>query len=347
MKIPARSSATATVAPWPCRSSFDECLIEKLEILMCHHDHDHECTNYSSASWLTSALETSIAVQKMTIESILQNNNGSCDVQDGDRKAVDEFVEDVVELLDSCNRLRDRLESVQKYIDSLRTVLHCLDGRYCEEPSEAMLGRARAGLECCETMERRCAMLDKCSSGLRKLAEKIIAQGATLPSCGSKTLISTSSSSIETPCSELPAILSGSKAISMLTCGVFDIALSFKSKRGLPVIQHANTTAWSSCLQGLHKELKEEIEKRRRSSNVVFNELREVVSAAKNLRDLVNFPWHENEARRVELRTSVQEVRRTCDVLEEGIRPFEGRINELYRNLISTRVALLDLLSQA
>ncbi|KAK9095807.1 hypothetical protein Sjap_021304 [Stephania japonica] len=272
---------------------------------MCH---DHECTNYSSARWLTSALETSIAVQKMTVESILQNN-GSC--QDDDRKAIDEYLEDVVELLDSCNRLRDRLESVQKYIESLRTVLHCLDER-CFEPSEAMLGRARAGLEFCETMERRCAMLDKCSSGLS---------------------------------SELPAILSCSKAISILTCGVFDIALSFKSKRGLPMIQHGNTTARSSYLQELHKELKEEIEKRRKLSNVVFNELREVVSAAKNLRDLVNSRWHENKARQVELRTSVQQVRRTCDVLEEGIRPFEGRINELYRNLISTRVALLDFLS--
>ncbi|OVA07441.1 Protein BYPASS-related [Macleaya cordata] len=326
-RFPVRSSSS-TVAPLPVPTAFDNWLTAELDNLRCL---DEQPETYKTGKWLLSALDISVATQKMTIESL-------CDVifRDDDREIIQNYLADTVELLDACNRLRERAETVQSYINSLRIVLHCLEGE--AEPNQTALARARLVLNSCEAMEKRCSELEKCSSGLRKLGEK----------CNSGSKLSGSYE----PCmsgTDLHEVLNGSKAVALLACGTSAVALSFKSKHGLPMIQNRQMTTWSNSLHELHRGVKEVIEKRRKSgSSLVLTELSEAVNAAKNLRDLINSRRRsENNSRKIEFRVNVEALKRSCEGSEEGIKPLEGRVNELYRELISVRVALLGILSQA
>ncbi|KAJ4953411.1 hypothetical protein NE237_030243 [Protea cynaroides] len=298
---------SAPVAPSPVRSSFDRWFSSEIDTLRCHGQGSN---SYADASWVFNALEVASSTQKMTIQSL-----ANIVYREEDRKLIEDYVEGIVELLDACNKLRERMETIKNYIESLRLVTHCFQGR--SEPTESVLVRARVVINSCESTE-----LEKCSSGvLRKL------DGPSSSIYGT----------------ELHEVLSGSKAIALLVCGMLEIVLSFKSKRGLPAMQNRDISSWSSSLHELHKEVKEEVEKRRKSGDAVLTELRETVVATRSLRDLMkNKMKQQND----QVRVNVDALDRSCRVLEEGIKPLEGRLNELYKHLISIRMALLGILSQ-
>ncbi|KAK9293123.1 hypothetical protein L1049_021109 [Liquidambar formosana] len=319
LRIPSRLSASPAVAPLPVPTSFDQQITTELDALQSERGSD---ADYTSANWLLQALDASTNSQKIALESFA---NVMC--RDSDRKAVDDYLEDSVELLDSCNGLLEKMEVIHKYVDSLRRVLHLLDGRF--EPNPIALARASDVLDSCEAIEKRCSEMGKCGSGLRKLSLKL-AQGTS--SCATK---------VGWHESELSLILSGSKAVALTACGVLGIALSFKSKRGFPTMQSRPATSWSSSLQELQKGLKEQTEKQKRSGSVMMSELRGAVMAASGLRDQIKSRKKDDNG------VNVEELKRRCEELEEGIKPMEGRVKELYRHLISIRVALLGILSRA
>ncbi|KAF6142193.1 hypothetical protein GIB67_037111 [Kingdonia uniflora] len=308
-KFPVRLSHS-TVTPWPVRSSFDEWLTQEIDGLQRWWKE-----SYVSTHWLIDVVNLAVDTQKMTMDTLKD-----IVYDEGERKVIEDYLEEVVELLDACNRLRERVEIVQNYIDCLRGVLSCFEGR-----STPMLARARVVLDSCEAMERRCSNLEKCCSSLRKLGDKI-SQGCV----GIK---------LNPYESHLKEVLSGSKAVALLACGSLGFSLSFKSKRGFHVSQSHQTNSWSSSLHNLHKEVKEEVEKQRKFGRVVLIELREAVVAAQSLRALLGSTepnWN-----------AVEALSRKCEKLEEGIEPLGGGLNELYRHLISIRMVLLGILSNA
>ncbi|PIA47085.1 hypothetical protein AQUCO_01400055v1 [Aquilegia coerulea] len=288
LQFPARLSPSLVLSALHCRSTLPG-------------------ESYVSAPWLMGALNVAVAIQKVALVESLSNIS----IRECDRNPVENYLEDAVELLDACNGLCNRMETVNEYVQALRIVLHSLEGR--SDPNATMLKRASVVLKSCEAMERKCAELEKCSSSLGSWVKEV---------------------------------LNGSKAIALFACGVFGIALSFKTKRGLPAPCSFPTTSWSSSLHELHKEVKEEVETRKKLGSVVLVELRETVNATKTLRDLINLRLTVKKAtHHIELDAKVEDLRRSCGKLEEWIKPLQEIVNELYRNLISTRVALLDVLS--
>lgn len=273
------------------------------------------------------------ATQKKTMESIAAR----ADTFQGsvDQKWIDDCLNDVVELLDGCNNLREQIAIVMKYTESVSFALHSLgSGRV---PTESALSRARVALSSCESMERRWSELDRCGSSLRKLGVGLGACGVAKP-CSAMTQCN----------SELQEALSASKSVTLLVCGLLSISLSFRSKRGLPatqLTQSRKAESWSKSLYELQKLMKEEVDKQRKGGGPVLDELRSTVVMVRDLRGLIQRP--EDEVSRSELRGRVESLGRSCGVLEEGIRMFEGRVNELYKHLISIRMVLLGVLTMA
>ena len=266
----------------------------------------------TSVTFLVDALGASAAAQKIALECLANVRRGNRD----DRTAIDEYLEDSAELLDACGDLSATMEAIHKYVESLQVVLHSLHGRF--PPSTAALARASQALESCEAME----MNMKYSLISRKLSQKL-AHGTKTPA-------------------ELSEILSGSSAIASMVCQILGMVLSFKSKRAFPTIQSRPTASWSSSLHELHKGLEEEIKKNRKSGGfVMLTELRETVMAAQVLRIQIKNQKHN------ELGLIVEELKRRCEALEQGIRALDEKVNNLYRHLISLRMALLGILSQA
>lgn len=331
-RFPARFSPSP-VAPLPVCNEFARWLGAEIENL---HPGDHRAESYTSATWVLGALDVAVASQRRTIESITDDTFRRAI----DGKWIEDHLDDMVELLDACNSLRERMEAATKYTESVSLGLHCLGGG--RVASESALSRARVALSSCESMERRWSELDRCGSSLRKLGEKL-AQGVARGACG----VARPCSDVTQCTSELQEALSASKAVTLLVCGMLSLSLSFKSKRGLPATQLTQSLkdeSWSSSFHELHKLVKEEVEKQRKSGGPVLDELRRTVGMARDLRGLIQRPGDE-ESRSDQLRGRVESLGRSCGVLEEVIRMFEGRVNDLYRHLISIRMALLGVLS--
>lgn len=311
LRIPARLLASPAVAPLPIRSNFDQQVSEELNCL----EGASESTYTSSATCLVQVLDASIATQKIAFDS-LANVTG----RDSDFKAIDEYLDDdSTEMLDACNNLSEKVEIIRKYVESLRVVSHLLDGQV--EPSAMALARAQDVLESCEAMQRR-------------FTSQRLAHGTTIVACHE---------------SELGEILNGSKAMALMACRFLGLSLSFKSKHGLcrstTVIQSRRSptsSSWLSSLHELQRQVKVEGEKHKRSSSsMTLEELRETVMAARDLREKLK------SGKQSKLGVAVEELKRSCGELQEGIDVLEGRVKELYKTLIHVRMALLGILSQA
>lgn len=241
-----------------------------------------------------------------------------------DRSWVEHYLHDAVELLDACNTLREEMEATVQYTRLLALALHCLKGD--SKPTESALARAQLVLISCQrTKERRCTKLKKCTSRLRKVGER-----KKTPR-GESGLYK----------SEFHEVLGASKAMGVVVCGVLSTFLTLRRRRGGVGVTHlVRADSWASSLHELRK-----VVEGRKGGGPVLDELRSTVEMARELRGLIKRPG--GEVCGWELRERVEGLGRKSGELEEGIRKFEGRVNELYRHLISIRVALLGLLSMA
>ena len=305
------------VTPLPIRNPFDQQVSAEIDSLQGAGE-----STYTSAAWLLQALDASIATQKIALDSLANVTN----CRDSDHKAIDKYLDDHnIEMLDACNNLLEKIEIIRKYLESLRVVSHLLDGQV--KHSAMALGRAQDVLESCEAMQR-------------KVLSQKLARGAS--SSASTTMVASHES-------ELGEIISGSKAVALTACRFLGLALSFKSNRWLPttIMQMQSwrppMSLWLISLQELQKQVKVECEKHKRSNSsmMMLTELRVTVMAARDLRGQIK------SGKLSKLGPAVEEMKRSCGELEEGIDVLEGRVKELCKNLIYVRMALLGILSQA
>lgn len=217
-RFPARFSGSPAVAPLPIRSAFDQNVSAELDPLV------QSSATITSTSWLLDALDASIATQKIAHESV---NNAIKNSRDLDRNAIDHYLDDNIELLDACNELLEKIEIVQKYVESLNFVTHLLEAHGKNiSPNVATLLRAQNVLHLSESMEMQCRKMNKFCFGLnRKLSQKKI-------DCFE---------------SEIGEILKGSIGIVSIVCSVLGIALSFKAKHSFSIMQRGNIS-WSNLL---------------------------------------------------------------------------------------------------
>ncbi|GAB4855762.1 hypothetical protein Ancab_024407, partial [Ancistrocladus abbreviatus] len=309
-----RQYTSPVVAPLPEHSLFNQQIAPKLDNLL----KALECT-YTTSSCLVAALDASIETTQKLAQRLLVDVN----VSGSNAKFIDDYLDEDVELLDACNGLLEKMEMIRKMADSSRIITHLLE----RGPNHVALTRVKELLD-----RREFAYLGKCRSNLRRLNFSQCCKNGFGESDG------------------LGEMLSGSKAVAFVACHFLEMALSFKSKRGLTDMKSFRaTTEWSSSLLVLQKVVKEEAQKHQNekqgSYHVMLAELGDMIMALGRLRDQVNrYDGHDHD-HECKLRVSVEVLKDKCNGLEKGIEQVEGRVKKLSRELISIRMALLGILS--
>eukprot|EP01018_Ginkgo_biloba_P023954 Gb_18312 [translate_table: standard] len=298
-------------------------------------------SSYLTAEWFHQALDVSLSthyhVEKLFPHIREAHLHENCNW-------VNQHLDDTVKLLDVCNVLRESISDIKQYMTSLQMAIHCLEGK--GNLNAGQLVRARNSLgNCLEAMRkeeshnnaqvRRRSKLEKCSFMLRRMAENLSTH-TVADSCTDGQFLDA---------------MNGSKATTVFVCGALVAALSFKSKRSLPVSK-VGQSVWSFSLLNLHHKVKEEVKRRRmKAARALLQELDMVDCAARRLHHLLTkysnckeIPLLTDQSVQ-ELNQSVQNMKRWTGELEQGMAPFEKQINELFGALIKSRMALLDVFS--
>lgn len=304
-KLPARFSPPP-VAPWPpVRTVFDDFLVSELDNL---RQFTHSLT---SSSWLCRALDIAITAQRMSAMSLLP-----CAIEI-EKKSVEKYYKDSADLLDACNCLRQRIYVIRSYLRNSESALRWLEFTDDVELSSSLFKKALCALECCEENERQFVELEKTKKKFDYC-------------CAQKELVAE------------PEALIGAGVVAMFVVGVFDGVFSFKGRRRLEVSLECERLPWMHALNEVCKQVKDEVEKRRKGGSVVLDELRELVLVVKALRELVCLRVEKGKECGREMKKVMDLVRRRCGELKEMMEVLEGRVDELYRELIEVRMVFLE-----
>ncbi|TXG60195.1 hypothetical protein EZV62_014768 [Acer yangbiense] len=271
-------SASSAVAPLPATTSFGHQLTSQLNTIQSQ-------TDSQNANGLLHALvDAATTTQQITLNSLSDFTTTTC--QPSDRKIIDDYLDFNVKMLDTCNELTEKIDTIRNYVESLKVVSRLLESG---QPHPTTLARAKHLLDSCHnaTETKRpfkrffSQKLDQSSSSDSKLAE----------------------------------ILGGSKAVTSMVCEILGTALSFKSKQRLSLLpQSTRSSSWSCSLQQLQKQIKEH---QKSGSSMMLTELHQTVKAAHYLRNQIKG--------RNTTSDDVEELKRRCEELEKEIKPFQGK----------------------
>jgi hypothetical protein len=329
MGIPARLSASPAVAPLPIITPFDQHLTAELGTLLP--------PTVSDQHWLSHALDASINTQKIALESLKSTNIGDALYrQESSRKSIEEYLDDgSIKLLDSCNEMLEKIQVIQEFVKSLKVVSHLLHQGKCE-PSPITSARARNMLEeTCDVMERRM------SEDMKN--HKSRSGWSSLKKLSSKKKLAHYGSPNNQDMGESGEILKGSKDVASMVCQILGLALSSKSsKHSLITSQYKPiiTSSWSCSLRELQNQVERENDHQEgeKRSPAMLSELQQTMALVGELR-------RKNHIGATRQREAVEELDRSCGKLEDEIRILEKRVRDLYRQLVSIRMALLGILS--
>ncbi|KAK4841014.1 hypothetical protein QYF36_023850 [Acer negundo] len=292
-----RLSASSAVAPLPVTTAFAHQLHHTLQqIIIISH--------YNANGLLHALVDAAITTQQITLNS-LSDFTTTC--PPSDRKIIDDYLDFNVKLLDTCNELKEKIDTIRNYVESLKVVSHLLESG---QPHPTTLTRAKHLLDSCHN-----AM--KTKRPLKRFFSQKLAQ-------------SSSSDSL------LAEILDGSKVVTSMVCEILGTALLFNSKQRLMSLLPKSTrsSSWPCSLQQIQKQIKEH---QKSGSSMMLTELHLTVKAGHNLSNLIK---SKNTTR-----SDVEELKKRCEELEKEIKLFEGKLKEMYKHLISVRMALLGILS--
>lgn len=292
------------VSPLPEKTRFDRELTAELDALRSQGDQ----------IGLAQMLDAAIATQKIALDSLVKISHHKNDV---DRVAVDKYLEDNVEILDACNYFMDKMEHINKYVETLRGVLHLVDRG---GSGAATATRVLELLDSCQGFEKRCKNME---NNRGKCLKKMLRQ---------KLCHETD---------KLSEAMCGSKAMALMCCRFLELGLSFDTKRGLPLMKLSQPVS-SSWLRLLEELAKEEEKKKQVQRRRCWSELQQTVAAARELKEQMK----EKAKREKEMKYAVERVKMSCKELEHGVEIVEERVKILYKSLIDVRMSLLGILSQ-
>nr|GLL19852.1 protein BPS1, chloroplastic-like [Ipomoea trifida] len=316
------SSSSSLVVPFPVQTLFNQHLTSNLKtLLLSSSSSSNDCV--ITVSFLAHALDALVATQKLAHQSL------PTFAQPSDREAIERYLEEnSVDLLDAYNGLGDKLDNVCEYVKSLRLALHCL-----EAPTSIAVARANKLLLGRESSRK---MTNSTISSLIPSFKRIV-QHQRMNSRATKNKYVVRS--------ELEEILDGSSVVTSTIFEILDSALSFELKHrnghnttvriSRAATSYSSYHSWLSLLQELRNNLKKETKK-----SLQVRELQNTVWLAQELRQELMGSQDCSK-----LRVRVEELKRSCDELENGLKPLQGKVKEVYRYLICVRMALLEKLS--
>nr|GME18691.1 protein BPS1, chloroplastic-like [Ipomoea batatas] len=324
------SSSSSLVLPFPIQTLFNQQLTSNLKTLLLSSSSPNDCV--MTVSFLAHALDALVATQKLAHQSL---PTSSTLAQPSDREAIERYLEEnSIDLLDACNGLGDKLDNVSEFVKSLRLALHCL-----EAPTSIAVARANKLLQSCQAMGREssCKMMTNSTISSLIPSFKRIIQHQRMNSRATKNRYDVRS--------ELEEILDGSSVVTSTIFEILDSALSFKLKHrnghnttvriSRAATSYSSYHSWLSLLQELRNNLKKETKK-----SLQVRELQNTVWLAQELRQELMGSQDCSK-----LRVRVEELKRSCDELENGLKPLQGKVKEVYRYLICVRMGLLEKLS--
>ncbi|KAK7314851.1 hypothetical protein VNO77_33379 [Canavalia gladiata] len=293
-----RIQPSAAVVPLPATTQFSRELTAELDTLQSQGNIDGELG-------LAQLLDASITTQKIALNSLVN----ICYIDEVDHGAMEEYLENNIDILDACNYFVERIEDTKKYVDLLRIVAHLVDTN--------ATSRALEHLESCYDIEKRSKTIGKRGFCLKKMLRQ----------------------KHET---EFGEIVCGSKAMALMCCKFLELGLSFDSKSGLPLMKECHTMS-SSWLRVLAEQAEGSAEKKkRRFGSLMIAELKQTVAAARELKEHIK-----GKGEKEKVKFCVDRLKRCCSELEDGLDFIEGKVKDLYKSLIDVRMALLGIISQA
>lgn len=321
----------------PVLQEFESRLKERLETLKPAG----EQKGFLSIDWLLQAMSVVLATHA-NVEALIPESQLSLSHQRDD-KWVDEYLDDSAKLLDVCNVLREGISEVEHYQMLVQLALHNLDNK--ETSGEGKYVRARNALaECKEAIKKKDteyrqgfpkSKLENCSSMLRTMGEKLVNPKGLEALKGNGFLNA----------------IYGAKVTTIFLCGLLVTALACKPKRPLANLHVASHYKWSAPLHALQQKVKEETDKRKNKGSIaLLRELDSVDISVRRLYDLLDhhvnekcFPLSRDSLE--DLKMEIEALRKHSTDLGLGLAPLEVQVNELFRMLIASRLALLDILS--
>ncbi|KAJ7524481.1 hypothetical protein O6H91_17G007200 [Diphasiastrum complanatum] len=257
-----------------------------------------------------------------------------------DEKLLSAFLDANAKYLDACNAVRDGMGKLEHLQMHIKSILHVLDTNK-GSLSEPQLTRARKSFHECLSELRNEQSQDQISSTtslLQTISDKLVVPKN-----------SEASSSLQAfAMAEYMANI-----ISVFTLGI-SLAAFLPCKRGNVVeISHVSRHyAWSFELLSLQEEVKENAGMKKHLQPGLLRELDVLHICLTRLSSMVDSTI---SARKLplsgeqdeEFRQAVEDLRHLSHDLEQGLQRMDHTISELFRQLIISRNAVLDLLSLA
>lgn len=330
-----RSGSGAGSSPkrHPVLQEFESKLAEKFDALK----EAGEELGFLSIDWLLQALSVVLSTHA-SVEALIPNL--TLPLSSKDDKWVDEYLDDSAKLLDVCNVLKEGIADLNEYQMLVQVAIRNLQGK------DGSCYRARNALqECMGAIKKKDteyrqghakSKLESCSSMLRTMGEKLVNPKATEAAKSSGFLNA----------------IYGAKVTTIFLCGLVVIALACKPKRPLVCLHVSSHCLWASSLIGLQQRVKEETDKRKTKGSIaLLGELDTVDLLVRRLYEIVDKKMNEKGAflnpAEAELRGLVSSLSTGSENLGRGLAPLEECVNELFRLLIASRIALLDILSSS
>ena len=238
--------------------------------------------------------------------------------------------------------LRDAISDIKTYDSYVDLAIHNFSTQTVGY--EPHLRRSKNSLlRCIEALKRkedemnqmgqRKSKLENCSSMLRRMGEKLNMEATSK--------------------GNFFMVIYAAQVSTIFICGVLASALSFKPRRPLSSISVGGQSAWTFSLTSLQQRVKEEIDRKKaKGSNALLEELDKTDIAVRLLYGKVEsmlntrcFPLGEEQVR--EIRDAVESLKMARRELRNGIDPLEASVGEVFKVLIASRIALLDIYSHS
>ena len=350
--------------PFLAENDFQMQLVAHLDVLQQQHQ-PSSCT--FTADWLGKALEVVLFIYS-NVEDLQRMKN------DIGEKWLSQHMEDVINLLDVCNVLIERISQIKKYNMSVQIALRgLLHGLQIENVTgHPQVVKSRSSLaSCMDALRKKKDMMDvesnmdKCMSTLRRMAGRLQATSTSMAAGAGNHHIC-----------HIP--INNAMGITIFACTALVAALSFNTPRRSSIPTAAcfndkarknkisplpltadpliNVTCVVNTMQNKIKEVVD-MQKRKRSSSsssLLFHELDRVDITVGNISNLLDSYFMTKTCKsscskqlQDQLKASIEALSTSTTELESALTCIEHKISELFKLLISSRVAHLNTLSHS
>lgn len=255
----------------------------------------------------------------------------------GENKWLDEYLDSSIKLLDICLTLKEAIAEIKSYCAHVKLALRAIEKgtmgevqlRRCIKELKKCMEALRRKDEVVNHLGQRRSKLENCSSMLRRMGERLNTEDALK--------------------GNFFMVMYAAQVSTIFICGLLSSALSFKPRRPLSSICIGGHSPWSFALSSLQHRVKEQVEKKKsKGANALLEELentdievRKMHSRAEKLLAAKSFPLKRSKV--LEARDSAKLLQASFNELQQGLTALESHLEEVYRNLLRSRMALLDM----